>query len=240
MRAPTISISIASRFNGPPRSGNGGYVAGMLARHLDGAVDVRLFAPPPLEQRLEIERVGDSVRMLDGERIIAEARPGGPSIEAPAAPSFVAAEEASRNYLGFTRHPLPHCFVCGPTRSAGDGLRVFAGPLPGTDLVAAPWIPDATLADAGDGSVGAEFLWAVLDCPGVFAFGPENDRFMVLGTLSALTRGRVAVGEHCVVAGWPLGRDGRKHYSGTALFGEDGALRGLARATWIEIEATAF
>ena len=26
-------------------------------------------------------------------------------------------------------HPLPTCFVCGPARAKGDGLRIFAGPL---------------------------------------------------------------------------------------------------------------
>ena len=26
-------------------------------------------------------------------------------------------------------HPLPTCFVCGPARAQGDGLRIFAGPL---------------------------------------------------------------------------------------------------------------
>jgi hypothetical protein len=28
---------------------------------------------------------------------------------------------------------------------------------------------------------------------------------------------RVAAGERCVVIGWPIGRDGRKHHVGTAL-----------------------
>jgi hypothetical protein len=48
-------IVIARRFRGPPQSGNGGYVAGMLAQSLGGPATVRPKAPPPLETRLRIE-----------------------------------------------------------------------------------------------------------------------------------------------------------------------------------------
>jgi hypothetical protein len=43
------TITIARRFRGPPNSGNGGYVCGMLARYITGAAEVTLRAPPPLE-----------------------------------------------------------------------------------------------------------------------------------------------------------------------------------------------
>ena len=39
------TITIARRFRGPPNSGNGGYVCGMLARHIAGAAEVMLRAP---------------------------------------------------------------------------------------------------------------------------------------------------------------------------------------------------
>jgi predicted amidohydrolase len=45
----------------------------------------------------------------------------------------------------------------------------------------------------------------------------------------------IAHGERCVVIGWPLGEDGRKLYSGTALFSHDGELRAVARATWVRL-----
>jgi hypothetical protein len=38
-----------------------------------------------------------------------------------------------------------------------------------------------------------------------------------------------------VVIGWPVGEDGRKLYSGTALFSEGGELRAFARATWVRL-----
>jgi hypothetical protein len=43
------------------------------------------------------------------------------------------------------------------------------------------------------------------------------------------------IGERCVVVSWPIGRDGRKGFAGTALFGDDGRLLGLARQTWIAL-----
>ena len=44
------------------------------------------------------------------------------------------------------RHPLPMCFVCGPARVHGDGLRIIPGALPPrpdykTGTFAAPWVP---------------------------------------------------------------------------------------------------
>ena len=41
-------------------------------------------------------------------------------------------------------------------------------------------------------------------------------------------------GERCVVAGWPIERDGRKLHAGTALYGEDGEVLALSRQLWIE------
>ena len=52
------TMTIARRFRGPPNSGNGGYVCGMLARHIPGAAEVRLNAPAPLETGLSVIEVG--------------------------------------------------------------------------------------------------------------------------------------------------------------------------------------
>jgi hypothetical protein len=40
------------------------------------------------------------------------------------------------------------------------------------------------------------------------------------------------------VIGWALGHDGRKHYTGTAIFDGFGELCGRAIATWIEPRQT--
>ena len=100
-------------------------------------------------------------------------------------------------------------------------------------MVAAAWIPHDDLAT--DDIVRPEFIWAALDCPGGFA-GVGFDSPTVLGRIATEVTGRVDAGERCVVIGWPVGHDGRKHFAGTALFGEDGRLVGKSYQTWIEIK----
>ena len=62
----TETIVIDSRFRGPPRSANGGYACGMLARHLSGGVSVRLSAPPPLDTELRLEFSPDEAALFHG------------------------------------------------------------------------------------------------------------------------------------------------------------------------------
>jgi hypothetical protein len=59
---------------------------------------------------------------------------------------------------------FPGCFVCGPARGPGDGLRILPGPVAGRGLWAAPWTPEETVAGASD-RVRPEVVWAALDCP---------------------------------------------------------------------------
>ncbi len=56
---------------------------------------------------------------------------------------------------------------------------------------------------------------------------------MLLGRITGRLDGMVVPGEPIIVLGWQIGREGRKLHAGTALFGADGALRGLARALWV-------
>ncbi|MFQ5974178.1 MAG: hypothetical protein ACE5Q3_17775, partial [Alphaproteobacteria bacterium] len=162
------TIVIQRRFRGPPESGNGGYVSGRLAAYVDGIAEVTLRAPPPLDAELEVKKGADGVVFLRRGEPIAEAAPAECEIDAPPPPDFGQATAASESYLGFRAHAFPGCFVCGPERSAPDGLRVFPGPIPGSSMVAAPWIPTQELADR-ENRIRAEFVWAVLDCPGYFA-----------------------------------------------------------------------
>jgi hypothetical protein len=232
LKKPTIRID--ERFCGPPNSGNGGYVCGCLAKHMNGSVTaVRLSVPPPLGTELEVHNSEAGVALLDGDVVVAAARPAELSIEPPEPPSFGEAEAASRGFLGFTSHWFPSCFVCGPDRDEGDGLRIFPGPLDGSDRVAGPWIPASSLASA-KGAVAPEFLWSALDCPGAFAFAMPG-RGVLLGELRVELMGEVAVGERCVLLAWALDHQGRKHHTATALFGESGSCRGLGMATWIEL-----
>ena len=228
-----MEILLEERFNGPPGSANGGYACGRIAQAVGEPAEVTLRVPPPLGRPLAIAPRTGGAEVRDGDVLVAEAVPAEVSLDAPAPPSFEQAERAAAAYPGFERHAFPTCFVCGPRRREGDGLRIFASPLPGRDLVAAPWVPDATLADGG-GAIRREFGWAALDCPGAFAVGFADRGEVVLGRFAARIDALPRVAERCVVVGWPLGGEGRKLYAGTALFGERGDLLGIARATWIE------
>lgn len=231
---------ISSRFCGPPKSGNGGYVCGRVAALISGAASVRLKAPPPLETELRIAQSESSTQLLHGSSVIAEAKAATLDLTPPRAPSFTEAEEAAKSCLGFTRHAFPRCFVCGPQRAVGDGLRIFPGPIESRSLVAAPWIPDESLTN-GSVSVKPEFLWAVLDCTSAFAVLPiSKGKAIVLGELCARIDGNLVPNEKCVVVGWPLQTDGRKRFSGSAVFSGLGHLVAVGRATWIEVPASAF
>lgn len=228
---------IEPRFCGPPDSGNGGYVSGRLAAFVAGSAVVRLEAPPPLDTVLSVKGSGTNIELVRGATVVARARPAVMSLDIPVAPSFAEAETAARSYRGFRSHPFPTCFVCGPERAAGDGLRLFAGPLR-SGVVACPWIPDASLGD-GKGLVRAEFVWSALDCPGAFSFEFPDKTAVLLGEMVASLRGAVSLGERYVVIGWELARDERRHFTGTAIFAESGECRACARATWFEMPLTA-
>jgi hypothetical protein len=229
-------MMIAERFHGPPASGNGGYVCGRLAAHVDGPARVRLHVPPPLGTELAVRDDGASVRLLDGDTVVAVAEPTDLDVDVPSPVTYAEAEEASRSYRGFESHWFPTCFVCGPEREPGDGLRIFPGAVAGRNIVACPWRPHESLGD-GSGRVRPEFLWAALDCPGGFAFAPPTSGAILLGELAARIDGPVRVGERCVLIAWEIEHDRRKHRTGTALFSKDGACRALSVGTWIEIAA---
>jgi hypothetical protein len=232
-----VSFTIPARFNGPPGTGNGGYACGQIAALIGEQVRIRLQRPVPLDTELFVVEMADphgvSWQVRQDGQGVALARPTKVVLEAPAPPSYVEALAASKHYAGFEGHLFPTCFVCGPDRTRGDGLRIFAASLPGTDRVAAPWMPDLTLAGP-DGKVRPEFIWAALDCPGYFAAVPLGLP-AVLGEFTVHVDRLVHVDEPCVIVGWKLGVDGRKYRVGTALFDEDGELCAVGEATWVAL-----
>lgn len=239
-------LIVNERFCGPPGTGNGGYVAGLLARPLGARVEVMLRRPTPIGAPLSMRPCGDGWQIESEDESVPLAQ--GRSVAswcisrlAPIpAPDF---EQATRARRILPAHPFPRCFVCGPDRDEGDGLRIFAGPLVRGryDVVAAPWIADASLCPDGE-FVDTPFLWSALDCPGAMVAMEDQPRPILLARMTAELPGRVRRGERCVVVGWRIARDGRKHTTGTALYGADGTLRGASEQLWIEprkIEAEA-
>lgn len=233
------SLVIGGRFNGPPGSANGGYAAGLLAQELDAdTVEATLRAPPPLDVPLRVERANGTARLLNDDQLIAEARASDLDVTAgvPAPVTWEEAVAAAEVYHGLTSHPFPTCLACGPAREPGDGLRLFSGPVAGREVVAAAWEPAAWTAES-DACVAPAIVWAALDCPGAWAVDISAGRMAVLGRLTARIVTPPRAGERYVVAGWPLGEDGRKMFSGTALYGADGKLYAAARAVWIRVES---
>ena len=229
-------ITIDRRFLGPPKTANGGYACGIVAGLIGGMTEVTLRLPPPIDTPLDVRRHDDGrVALLDGESVVAEGLPTTVEIEIPEPVSFSDAEEAAKSFPWFERNPYKTCFVCGPDRNEGDGLRIFAGPVAERDIVAAPWTPDASLSD-GNGAVRPEFVWSALDCPGAFAFIESADDLVLLGRLAARLIEPVRVSQRYVVIGWQLGSEGKKLYSGTALYSHNGTLHAFAKATWFKIE----
>ena len=246
----TQTFSIARRFNGPHDSGNGGYSAGLAARLLPEAeaVEVTLRAPIPLEQTLRAHPTADGLDIMtdDAATRIQIMSLRAVHLETPdvKSPGLEAATVAAASFRNVEDHVLPHCFVCGPARAEGDGLRIFPDWLKdpagienpnGFRIVAAPWQPTPDLADAS-GRVAPEFLWAALDCPGAFAIEAEP---IVLGRMSARILTRPHAGAPVIVVAWDKGRDRRKHFAGSALFNESGDLLAFSEQTWIQIDAHA-
>lgn len=172
------------------------------------------------------------VELRHGETLLAEAEPAALDLAPPPAPDRAAAVAATDRYPGRTPNPYRECFVCGFAREPGSGLRVFAGPTGTPGLVAADWTVHPGLADE-DGAVPEEFLWGALDCPGAYAVGGAEPRNLRLGRMTARVSGGVRPGERCTVAGWRIGSERRKHFTGTAVYGEAGNPVALAAATWI-------
>ena len=236
------SLRVPRRFNGPPDSGHGGYCCGVIAGLLGQPAIAELQAPPPLEVTMAVVETGEGLEVRDGERLVARAWPAPqPTVVPPATVAPDSAAQAVEGYQGFVEHPFPTCFVCGPQRAAGDGLRIFPGPVEGAGMVAAPWRPASGLAGV-DGAVAPAFVWSVLDCPALFGFNAWALRAGRRAEVAVLARMRirhdapVPVGEELVVLGWGVDADGRKLHAGSAIQAADGAILASADTLWIRLK----
>lgn len=220
----TETVTIDRRYRGPLESANGGYAAGLLGCRIGPAAEVTLRLPPPLERPLEVRRDGERLLLLDGDRLVAEAVRADPGLTTPRPPTMDEASAASSGVGAWGPPQFAECFVCG-IRDDGSGLGIHPGPVPGRDgLVATTWVAPA---------VAPEVVWAAIDCPGAYAVGEVGRGEPVLGRMTARVVRLPDEGERCVVAGWPLGEEGRKLHAGTALYGRDGSVLALARQAWI-------
>ncbi len=228
----TESIRIDKRYNGPPDSGNGGFTAGSIAALYAGppatatAVVVTLRVPPPLDTALTVVREAGNIRVYGPDAaLVADAAPATLDV-APVPPvSYADAEAAEVDYPGFVADPFPTCFVCGPARMAGDGMRLFPGRLVDGRTASAWIVPD---------DISVAMVWAALDCPGGWSIGIEA-RPYVLGRITARVYGVPAPGDRCVVMGRMISSEGRKAMVASTLYGPHGEELARAQGTWLAI-----
>jgi hypothetical protein len=245
------TVIIDQRYNGPPRSANGGWAGGLLASRLSPetastakqafpSVSVSLKLPPPLNESLQVRRNLDaSLTLMHGALELAHAQLEAFDLTPPQAPSLRAAEMASElgmsQGLSRTNWPYALCFACGVSRD--DGLCISPSPLGGNDedrAVGALWTPSAWLA-RDDGKVRLEAVWAALDCPAGIAWSyqlPEG-ALMVTVRMSVSVRQLPLINQPHIVLGWPISRDGRKLHAGTALYDAKGALLASSKQLWL-------
>jgi hypothetical protein len=228
-----MSITVDPRFRGPSESGNGGFVSGLLAGRAGATVGgsaavITLRQPPPLRTPLAVVSDGDGgFRLMDGQTMVAEAARSRLDVDLVPAVDADQARTAMGTFAGLDKHPFPECFVCGPDREPGDGLRLFPGRL-GDGRTACVWTVTEEFADR------PELVWAALDCPGGWSAEIEG-RPMVLGRMTALVAALPSAGEECIVMGRLLGAEGRKTWTTSTVYGSDGREIGRAHATWISI-----
>jgi len=236
----TEALRVAPRFAGRPGIAKGGYLAGRLAGRLPPGttVEVDLREPTPVDRDLtvSVDHTRQHVRLLDGDTLLAEARPADASPLAPPTVDWAQAALAETNFPGRWDHPFPFCFGCGD-REHGDGLRIFPGPVgprPGT--FAARWTPGPTDV-TGDGAVPTENVWAALDCPTGWVHHRPGGLALLVRLVARLHRAARPCEDYVVVArdDGRTGRSGRRMLSRSAIYTRSGLLVATAAATWIEV-----
>lgn len=237
----TDSVQIPPRFNGPPGIGHGGYSAALAAQPLQGAAAVDLRRPVPLGRPLKRNVMEDGrVELRDGDALIAEARGTDVKLDIPPAPGWDESVQAASRYPGFAFHPYDTCFGCGTQRGEGDGLRIFSAPRPRGEGYAAPWVPHQSFAGE-DGRVLPEMTWAALDCPSGWVAHPVmQDQFpagarIVTGQIAVRIDAPVRAGWRYTTLGWLIRTEGRKLFTGTALYDERGKPVAVGSAIWIVV-----
>ena len=237
------NIEIDPRYCGPPTSGQGGYVSGLLAAELSvKTCEVSLKSPIPLAQSLMLSSGDGESSLFHGDKLLVAAKEGAINLDVPACPNEQDVTSASTLYRGHGDHAVfTTCFVCGKDRHDNDAMRIFAGPVENSKtqgLHAAHWTPDSSHGN-DNGSVASPFIWSALDCPGYFASCDEG-QLALLGRMTATITGTLSVGEKSTVIAWPLKTEGRKAVAGTALYNAEGNCIAVAESLWIHIDRNLF
>ncbi|HEX4302446.1 MAG TPA: hypothetical protein VHZ78_06620 [Rhizomicrobium sp.] len=230
-------IVIARQFRGPPNSGNGGYVCGVLARAVGGPSTVALRALIPLDVPLKLEEIDNGARLVgaDGTLIAEGLRASTPLPDPPTPPSLEEARAAGARCPVIEKPFHPPCFTCSSIRENGDGLRILPGRIAGAPdgHIACVWTPHAAFAGP-DGVIPEEIVWAALDCPGSLAWIVKTGMGGgLLGTMTGEVLRLPRAGDETIVTAWPIEQSGRKFVAGVALFDAEGTLMARGSQIWI-------
>ncbi|PJZ24875.1 hypothetical protein CH352_11920 [Leptospira hartskeerlii] len=235
---------LSQRFCGPPKTGNGGFTAGILVEAVrTNAAEIRLLNPTPVETSIIIESEKGQRGAIydDSKKVLATLKSityeDFPEYKLPLVPDLDDTKKISAFYPGFTTHPFPTCFVCGPKREISDGMRIFVGPAPEQigfeNLMAGHWLPDETVASE-NGLVRDAAIWGALDCPGGFSAVLDEPQLIVLSKIRGKIIERPKIGENYTVVSWRLQKMSRAFKVMTAIFKSDSKrLMAIAEALWL-------
>lgn len=229
-------VVIHPRFTGLPGIALGGYVGGILARQRPIA-EVVFRRPVHIGKSYQwVEGTDATDQLKEGDNVLAEARGASLDIELPRAVTLDESKIATQDYPGNRKHLFPNCFVCGPLRTEGDGLRIFPGIVEGRQVVAAPWTPPSSLSDER-GAVKSEFVWSALDCPTIWPLilwsNPDSEDLVVSSRLTVNLISPLIAGQTHIVMGWKIEESGRARVGGGAIFSSEGCLLATARHTLV-------
>ena len=115
-------LIVPARFNGPVRSGNGGFVAGSLAERVSTAdvVEVTLRQPPPLETAMAVTSDAGVTTLAVGDEVVAIGTSSGGGRRRVTSTTSAVETRSAREPA--TKPPLPE--RTGPLKRAGT-IRSF-------------------------------------------------------------------------------------------------------------------
>lgn len=232
----TSKIRIDDRYQGFPDIAQGGFTGGLMARRIGPEAEVVLHRPIRTCTELRMVEVDDGVELIADDEVAAKARETVIDIDVPEPVSWEAAKAAEHDYLGHHEHPYPSCFCCGTERAVGDGLRIFAGPLDDSSILAATWQPHSNHAEDDD-ILPSEYVWAAMDCPSIWAVmeaaPPTSPDHVVTGKLAVRIERPIQAGNPHVVMAWTLPPRSRTRPAAAAILDRAGAVKAVARHTLV-------
>ena len=232
-------IIVPRQFRGPPITANGGYICGVLAKAVGGKGSAMLRSGVPLDTPVRLEADGaGGVSALGAEgQVLGVAKPASDEQipTPPPSPGVEAARLAAAASPFASRSLHRGCFSCCIEREQGEGLGVHVGQLPGAEpgVCVGLWTPHANFAEA-DGTVPDEITWAALDCSGSMAWWIKTGSPVgLLGTMAGEVLEKPKAGETYVVMAWARENEGRKFFSGVALYDAAGKVVAQSGQIWI-------